>query len=163
MLIRAYLPADAEVTLSIYTRAIRTISSRDYSPEQIAAWAPDSIDIETWAAKRAANDTVVATIHDRVAGFTDLHPSGYIGVLFVDPHFTRRGVASALMSWIEGTARERGLDELSSHVSLTAKSFFERHHFEVVERRHPVVTGVTMTNFHMRRVLQPAHPAHPQR
>ena len=86
MLIRDYQPLDAEATLDVFRHAIRVTASRDYSPEQIAAWAPGDTNITRWAARRAAARTVVATLDDRVVGFTDLDDRGYIDMMFVDPN-----------------------------------------------------------------------------
>jgi len=125
MLLRPYTGSDAEATLGVFLRAVRTTASGEYSPEQTAAWAPDGIKVDGWNASRGAHNTVVATAHDRAIGFTDLDDDGFIDMMFVDPDFSRRGVASALMGWIVARARERGNVELSSHVSLTARPFLD--------------------------------------
>lgn len=153
MLIRDYGGLDAEATLDVFRRAIRVMASRDYSSEQIAAWAPGDTNITRWAARRAAAHTVVATLDDRVVGFTDLDESGYIDMMFVDPNVAGRGVATALMRWVVESARHRGIRQLTSHVSITARPFFETNGFEVIDERHPVLNGVTLTNFLMRRFL----------
>ena len=57
------------------------------------------------------------------------------------------------MAWILETARDRSITELSTHGSLTARPFFEKHGFVVLEQRHPVRAGVALTNFSMRRTL----------
>ena len=51
---------------------------------------------------------------------------------------------------------ELGAVELSTHASLTARPFFEAHGFAVVVEQHPVLRGVALTNFVMRRDLGPA-------
>lgn len=154
MLIRAYAELDAAATLDVFLRAIRTTASRDYTPEQIAVWAPGDIDITLWNTKRAQASTVVAVSGDRVVGFTDLDEDGYIDMLFVDPEFGRQGVASSLMAWVVETARDRGIAVLSTHGSVTARPFFEKHGFVVLEQRYPVRRGITLTNFAMRRDLR---------
>ncbi|MFC5930447.1 GNAT family N-acetyltransferase [Cryobacterium melibiosiphilum] len=156
MLIRAYDARDirdAEASLAVFQRAIRVTASRDYSPEQIAVWAPDNVNITVWAAKRVAAGTVVATINGRVVGFTDVDDRGYIDMMFVDPSVSGRGVATALLAWVGELARSRGIRQLTSHVSLTAQAFFEKNGFVVVEERHPVRGGVALTNFLMRRAV----------
>jgi putative acetyltransferase len=37
--VRRYEPSDAQATIDIFLRAIREVASKNYSPEQIAAWA----------------------------------------------------------------------------------------------------------------------------
>lgn len=59
------------------------------------------------------------------------------------------------MARIHEEARSLGLTELRSHVSKTAEPFFALHGFEVVERRFPVLRGVTLQNALMRKELRP--------
>ena len=140
----------------MFRRAIRVTAARDYTPEQVAAWASDEIDPAGWDARRRASRTRVAEVDGSVAGFTDVDERGYVDMMFVDPAFARRGVASALLDWAESTARELGAVELSTHASLTARPFFEAHGFSVVVEQRPVLRGVALTNFVMRRDLTPA-------
>ncbi|MBD7981801.1 GNAT family N-acetyltransferase [Oerskovia merdavium] len=153
MILRAYDESDAEATLRVFLRAVRVTASKDYSPEQIAAWGSDDISLDVWAVKRLQTDTVVAVEGDEVLGFSDVDDSGYIDMMFVDPAVTRRGVASALLEHVTRVAREHGAVELTTYASLTARPFFEKHGFVVVEERRPVLRGVSLTNFSMRKPL----------
>jgi len=150
VVLRDYADPDGRATLDVFLRAIRQTASEDYSPEQIAVWARDDIDVESWAAKRAAAGTIVAVVDNVVAGFTDVDDSGYVDMMFVDPRFARRGVASALLARVFEVARERKVDELSVHASMTARPFFERHGFVVIQEKHWIRDGVEMVNFWMR-------------
>ena len=156
MILRDYAESDGPATLDVFRRAIRVTAARDYTPEQVAAWASDEIDPAGWDARRRASRTRVAEVDGSVAGFTDVDERGYVDMMFVDPAFARRGVASALLEWAESTARELGAVELSTHASLTARPFFEAHGFSVVVEQQPVLRGVALTNFVMRRDLTPA-------
>jgi putative acetyltransferase len=153
MILRAYDATDAEATLGVFLRAVQVTASADYTPEQVAAWASDDISVEAWGAKRLLVDTIVATEGDDVLGFSDVDQHGHIDMLFVDPAVTRRGVASALLGRVAEIAREHGATELTTYASLTARPFFAHHGFDVVEERRPVLRGVSLTNFHMRRPL----------
>jgi putative acetyltransferase len=152
MLLRPYTAQDAEATLEVFRRAVRQTAIHDYTLEQIAAWSSDDIDLTVWNTRRAARPTVVADL-DGVVGFSDVDDSGYIDMLFVDPDFTRRGVASTLLALLTEQAATAGALELTVLASITARPFFESHRFEVVEERRPVVRGVELTNFAMRRRL----------
>ncbi|KZM34081.1 GNAT family N-acetyltransferase [Oerskovia enterophila] len=153
MILRAYDESDAEATLRVFLRAVRVTASKDYSPEQIAAWGSDDISLDVWAVKRLQTDTVVAVEGDEVLGFSDVDDRGYVDMMFVDPTVTRRGVASALLDHVTRMAREHGAVELTTYASLTARPFFEKHGFVVVEERQPVLRGVSLTNFRMRKPL----------
>jgi putative acetyltransferase len=153
MLLRPYTAQDAEATLEVFRRAIRLTAIRDYTLEQIAAWSSDDIDLSVWNTRRAARATLVADV-DGVVGFSDVDDSGYIDMLFVDPDFSRRGVAATLLALLTEQAATAGAMELTTHASITARPFFESHGFEVVKEQRPVIRGVELTNFAMRRRLQ---------
>jgi putative acetyltransferase len=153
--LRDYTPDDAGPTLGVFLRAVRVTAARDYTPEQIAAWAPDDVDPAVWAARRAAARTRVAVADDgAVVGFSDVDESGYVDMMFVDPGAAGQGVATALLDWVVRTARAAGTAELTTHASVTARPFFERRGFVVEAEQHPVRRGVELTNYRMRRTLR---------
>jgi len=150
---RAYTANDAEATSLIFLRAVRETGPAHYSPEQVEAWAADFGDLDSWAAARAAADTLLAVIEDRVVGFTDLDDHGYIDMLFVDPDFGRRGVASALLASVIALARQRGLPALTTFASLTSRPVFERHGFVITGERYFGEGDLAAKTYAMRCVL----------
>lgn len=161
--LRPYTAADAGATLDLFRRAVRITAARDHSPEQVAAWAPDDLDVEAWDARRAARVTVVAEDDGRVVGFTDVDETGYLDMMYVAPDAGRTGVGRALLAWAVDEAARAGADALRTHASITARPFFEAHGFRVDEVRHPVRNGVAFENFAMSRPLGRVgvHPAAP--
>jgi putative acetyltransferase len=154
--VRAYVPDDAGSTLSVFLDAVTVTASRNYSPEQIAAWAaPGERSIEEWDRSRAKTDTVVAISDDTVVGFSDVDATGYINMMFVDPQFARRGVATALLEEVERYALDLGVARLFTDASITARPFFEHHGFTVVAQQSPVHRGVKLTNYRMVKQLLP--------
>ncbi|EFI9289035.1 TPA: GNAT family N-acetyltransferase, partial [Escherichia coli] len=90
--IRDYQPGDFQQLCAIFIRAVTMISSQHYSPQQIAAWA--QIDESRWKEKLAKSQVRVAVINAQPVGFITC-VERYIDMLFVDPEYTRRGVACA--------------------------------------------------------------------
>ena len=136
MELRAYTAGDAQATSVIFLRAVRETARAHYSPEQVEAWAASYGDLDSWAAARAAAHTQLAIIDGHVVGFTDLDDHGYIDMLFVDPDFGRRGVASSLLASVVALARQRGLPALTTFASLTSRPVFERHGFVITGERY---------------------------
>jgi putative acetyltransferase len=152
--VRDYDPPDAPRTLDVFLDAVTITASGDYSPEQIASWAgPRDREIEAWDSARAECGTVVAILDGDIAGFSDVSADGYIHMLFVSPRFGRRGVASALLVEIERRARRLGAISLSTNASITARLFFEHHGFVLVAQQHPVIRGISLTNYRMLKPL----------
>lgn len=153
MRIRAYAAADLEGLIALFRESVRTVARRDYTAEQLLAWAPDEIDRAGWGLRLAASGTWVAAVDDRAVGFISLEPDGHIDVLYVDAASQRRGIASALLRRVENAARTQGLDRLFTEASMTAKPFFERHGFHVIEAQTVTRCGQELTNFRMGRRL----------
>ena len=74
-------------------------------------------------------------------------------MLYVHAAFQRRGIASALPERVEKAARTQGLRQLFTEASITAKSFFERRGFQVIEAQMVSRRGQELTNFRMTRLL----------
>ncbi|MHA7269184.1 GNAT family N-acetyltransferase [Arthrobacter sp. HLT1-20] len=152
--IRPYRFADAADTLAIFLAAVTVTAAADYSMEQIQAWArPETREISTWHAAMHARNSYVAAVDGQPAGFSDVGPQGYIDMLFVAPRYLRLGVARQLLGHVESHARAHRLTELTANVSITARPFFERHGFVVKAEQHPVMVGVQLTNYAMKKAL----------
>ena len=117
------------------------ISSQHYSPQQIA-WA--QIDESRWKEKLAKSQVRVAVINAQPVGFITC-VERYIDMLFVDPEYTRRGVACALLKPLI-----KSESELTVDASITAKPFFERYGFQTVKQQRVECRGTWFTNFYMR-------------
>lgn len=62
---------------------MRQVASRDYSPAQIAAWAPVAANREHRATRLRSRPTYVAEADREAVGFSDPEPGGHIEMLFV--------------------------------------------------------------------------------
>jgi putative acetyltransferase len=151
--LRPYRPDDAPVLLALFRDTIRRVNARDYTPEQVLAWASDEIDPAAWAGRFAGRFVVVAEEAGRPVGFADLEPDGHLDRLYVSADHQRRGVARALLSAVLGEARRLGLARLFTEASITARPFFEAHGFTVLAPQVVSRRGVEFVNYRMERVL----------
>lgn len=153
MTLRPYRPDDAPLLLALFRETIRRINARDYSPEQVNAWASDEIDPIAWACRFEGRFVAVAEVGGRVAGFAELEQEGHIDRFFVSADHQGMGIGRALMEAIEGEAKRLGLRRLSADVSLTARSFFECNGFVVVAEQVVTLRGVAFQNVRMEQRL----------
>ncbi len=152
--IRPYQKSDAAITLAIFLAAITTTAARDYTAEQLHAWArPEQRDLERWHHDMTQRRSFVATVNGEVAGFSDVAPDGYIDMIFVAPEHQGQGVARRLLQTAESQAKEHGAKELWADVSITARPFFESQGFRVQREQHPIRQGVRLVNFRMHKPL----------
>lgn len=153
MEIRRVKRGEEVALLHVFFKAVHEVAARDYSPEQLDAWAPADLDTEEWTDRIRRNRPFVAEQGGEIVGYADIQPGGYIDQFFVSGAHPRRGIGTLLMARIHEEARSLRLTELTSDVSKTAEPFFLRHGFQVVERRFPVRRGVTLENAFMRKPL----------
>ncbi|HKU65346.1 MAG TPA: GNAT family N-acetyltransferase [Rhizomicrobium sp.] len=151
--IRDYHDADSEALAEIFTRAVHQIARRDYSPAQIAAWAPERRDMAQFSARCRAKPTFVAEYKGQAAGFTDLDGEGHIDMFYVSPAFQRRGVGSAMLRFVTARAQSEGRKRLYGEVSITARPVFERHGFKVLAYQTVETNGQTLGNYRMEKLL----------
>ena len=152
--IRSFRISDALLLHEVFYSAVHEIASADYTPEQCRTWAPP-IHGEphqlSWNAKMRLLKPFVAEIDGRIAGYADLQRDGLIDHFFTAGWCPRRGVGTALMNRIHEKAGKRGIAELYSNVSLTARPFFERFGFAVETEQEVEVRGARFHNFRMRK------------
>ena len=148
-IIRPYVTGDAPALVDLFRSTVRSVNLADYSDEQVQAWAPDVIDVAEWAARMAENSTYVAELNGDLAGFTEFTPGGHVHMLFVAKDKLRRGVGTALLRHVEVEAKRRGLQELTTDASLTARPTFEKNGYVAIKRQQVRMGGQTFTNFRM--------------
>lgn len=147
MVIREYRPADCRELAELFRRTVHTVNARDYTQEQLDAWAPGQVDLEKWDQSLRDHYSVVAVEGDRIVGFGDIDASGYLDRLYVHSDCQGRGIASAICGRLEGAASE----SVVTHASITARPFFERRGYRVVREQRVERRGVFLTNFVMRK------------
>ena len=113
--VRAYAPADAVATYEVFRAAVRRTALAAYTPAQVRAWAPDEVDMDQWAARRAAAWTIVAVHGGHVVGFADLTDAGVMDMIFVHPDHARAGIAATLVARVVDRATRRGLERIEVH------------------------------------------------
>ncbi|ADP12583.1 Putative acetyltransferase YafP [Erwinia sp. Ejp617] len=149
--IRRYQPADLTTVIAVFQRAVRLIAARDYSQQQTEAWS--HADRTDWKRRLDNGDVWVACHNNKVIGFTLLEAHGHLDLLFTDAGYQRCGVATLLMNTLEQAATEKGLKQVDTEASITAKSFFMQRGYQLVAQQSVAVRGQYFINFRMRKGL----------
>lgn len=148
-MIRQAHPRDLEQILALFRESVCTICAKDYSPEQLRAWAGRSSDKERWLDYIQRQYFLVYLREGVIAGFASLEGRDYLALLYVAAAFQRSGVATALYEQLLSRARELGAQNLQSDVSVTAVPFFLAKGWTLQQTKQVRVDGVSMTNHHM--------------
>ena len=155
MHIRSYRPDDAPALWQVFHSAVHQLTKDDYSLQQRQAWAPDVPDRTGWQKRLdALAPYVVESSQGQALAYADLQCDGYIDHFFVAASASNTGAGRLLIEYIEAQARQRGMQQLSADVSLTAQGFFQHFGFEVIRQQAPEVRGVQLSNAHMRKLLR---------
>ena len=60
MILRSYQKGDCPALVRLFQQTVHRVNAADYSPEQLAAWAPEDVDLAAWEASFLAHDTLIA-------------------------------------------------------------------------------------------------------
>ena len=145
---------DAPPLTKLIERSVLTLQVRDYSQSQLEAALGALCGVEmalivdgTYYVVEAAGKivgcggwsrrTALFGVHKLVRDDSALKPGvdpARIHAFFVDPDWTRRGVASAILDACEAAALAEGFTSLSLAATLTGIGFYRRHGFVDVRR-----------------------------
>ncbi|UPR50544.1 GNAT family N-acetyltransferase [Vibrio cyclitrophicus] len=152
--IRNYQASDDKALWEIFFYTVRNVNVRDYSQQQVEAWAPSSFEFALWQKRMNGLQPFVAELDGRVVGYTDLQPNGLIDHFFCHHEYQGKGVGRALMENVFSVGRVRGVSRYFSEVSITARPFYEHLGFKVVNEQEVEMRGVKLTNYVMEKVIQ---------
>ena len=76
MEIRAYTPADCQRTAALFYNTVHAVACRDYSQEQLDAWAPDDRDLTAWDQSFQGHFALVAVEGEPCWGLGTSPPQG---------------------------------------------------------------------------------------
>ena len=151
--IRKYQHGDEYELRKIFFNTIRRINITDYSQSQVQAWAPDNYDEAAWFERVKSINPFVAVIDDEIVGYADVQDDGYIDQFFCHWLHQGKGIGKALMQTLDEAGKKKGVSRFYSHVSITAKPFFEHFGFNEVIEQQIKIRGQALTNFVMERIV----------
>lgn len=144
--LRRYTPKDCRYLAELFYDTVHTVNAKDYTQEQLCAWAPGNVDMGQWNQSFLAHTTFIAEKNGCIAGFGDIDETGYLDRLYVHKDFQGEGIATALCNALEESIT--GTD-YSTHASVTAKPFFEKRGYRVLKAQEVWRQGVCLQNFIM--------------
>ena len=148
MTLRDYTKTDCAELAELFYDTVHTVNAKDYTQEQLDAWATGKVNLEAWNESFQAHHTVVAEMDGKIVGFGDMDETGYLDRLYVHKDYQRRGVATAICDALEQNAK---VAEFTTHASITARPFFEKRGYTVVREQQVERRGIWLTNFVMKK------------
>lgn len=153
MYIRSYRPEDCSAILQLFFQTVHTVNAKDYTPQQLDAWADGKEDPVLWNLSLSQHNCLVAISDGILVGFADMDATGYLDRLYVHKDYQRQGIGKALCDHLEAHAPS---DCVTVAASITAKPFFEARGYRVVREQQVERKGCLLTNFLMAKILVPS-------
>ena len=149
MYIRSCTQADLPAVLDLFHESVHTLCRADYTPAQLAAWAPADLDSAPWARRLQCQTFLLAEEDGALLGFAS-REEDYLDLLYVHPRHAHWGVGTVLCDVLERQYTGR---RITVHASITARPFFTRRGYRTVKRQQVERRGVVLTNYLMEKEL----------
>lgn len=130
--IKEYLDGYEREIAQLFTNSIHNTCHKDYTKEQLDAWANPNIEYAFWAKKVKKTKPFLAFIEEELVGFSEFYDD-YIDCFYVSHLYQSKGVGKALLSHIIDLSRDKKIKKLNVDASITAKPFFLKYGFKEVK------------------------------
>lgn len=152
MKLRRYVPEDLPNIAVLFYETVHAVNIRDYTENQVTAWAGKAGRLETRGEFFEKLYTVVAENSEgQLTGYGNIDETGYLDHLFVHKDFQRKGIATAICDRLEAYAASRNIRTVTVHASITAKRFFEQRGYRVCKEQSVKVEEEWLANYVMKK------------
>ncbi len=149
MEVRKYRKGEEKELWKLFYNTIHTVNIQDYDENQIAAWAPENLDLTIAIEKFSEINPYVAVEDGGIIGYADIQADGYIDHFYCHHEFQGQGVGRTLFAALENAARENRILAMYSNVSITARPFFEAMGFSVEKEQLLQIGDQQLINYRM--------------
>ena len=141
-----------EITF-LFRETVLSVNKQDYNDEQLRVWSAAADKKENWLKKIDEQYFICAVYENKIIGFASLAIDGYLDFMYVHKDYQGRGIASALYRHLEVRAANLQLSKIYSEVSISAKPFFEKKDFVVIEKQEKLLGETGFVNYKMEKCL----------
>ena len=156
-IIRTAQQSDIVELKDLFQDTVLVINKRDYSQEEVEDWASCGDVLPEIREMIKTHYFIVAVNPElQIVGFSSITPQGYLHNMFVHKDFQGKGIATILLNEIERYVTSIGIVRITSEVSITARPFFEKRGYIVVEEQKRRANQLSLTNYWMAKDLAKA-------
>lgn len=153
MRLRLAILSDLPQMQKLYSETIQTVCINDYNQQQVDVWLTAVQNKARWDAVLKDQLVVIAEKNNQMVGFGTLRDGDYVDFLYVHKDFQRQGIAARILSQLEIQAQKTGNKNLTSDVSITARPFFEKKGFIVLQKQENLRNGIVLVNYKMEKMF----------
>jgi ribosomal protein S18 acetylase RimI-like enzyme len=136
--------------VELFINTVHNINKKDYTKEQLNAWANPRYDLNTWEKRFEKSKPYLCMFEDEVVGFCEYY-DGYIDCFYIHFKYQGCGVGKLLLTHIFQLVKNNKIDKIKVDSSITAKPFFEKFGFIQVRENLLKRENVEFVNFSMER------------
>ena len=96
MFLREYNTSDCEYLAKLFYQTVHYVNAKDYTKEQLDAWATGNVNLNEWDKSFLEHFTLVAIKNEFIVGFGDIDKAGYLDRLYVHKDYQKQGIASSI-------------------------------------------------------------------
>ena len=151
MILRKYSSDDWTEVVKLFHDTVHSINSADYSETQLDAWAPHDLNLPGLENKLLNNYSVVAEKDGVIVGFGNANGTGCFDCLYTHKDYQGIGVATLIADDIEGYFYRENARAITADVSITARPFFEKRGYLVLNEQCVECRGQLFINYKMKK------------
>lgn len=153
LIIRRYRPSDTQSMVRLFCETVHAVNSKDYTKDQLDAWASPNNNMDIWNQRFINTNTVVAEECGIIIGFGNMDSTGYLAMLFT--HKDRQGqhIGTKIINNLEQYALRDGIKKIYTFSSVTARPFFESLGWRTICDNTVMRSGVCLKNYRMEKNL----------
>ncbi len=153
MSIRRYESRDCSEIMKLFYDTVHGINSKDYTDDELKAWAPENLDSSLWDESFLKSYTIVFILDNIIVGFGDIRYDGYLDRLYVHKEYQNQGIAKKIVDNLENYVEKLGVDIITTEASITAKPFFEKMGYNIIKEQQVERRGQYLTNYIMKKYI----------
>jgi len=153
MELRRYCSDDYDKIIELFYDTVHSVNSADYTEIQLHAWAPKDKALLKSENRLSDNYSVVVEKDGVIVGFGNVNGMGYFDCLYTHKDYQGMGVATLIANDIEKYFFQEGIQVITTDASVTAKPFFEKRGYVVLQEQSVECRGQYLTNYKMQKTL----------
>jgi len=151
--LRLYRETDCMELIQLFYDTIQTVNRKDYSEEQINAWASNALNYSMFSKKFSENPTVIIEAAGEITGFGVVTKQGYFDSLFVHKDWQRQGIGTTIANNIETYTKSNNVNIMTVRSSKTALPFFENRGYKILKQENITIKNQTLASYDMQKNL----------
>ena len=151
--IRSATESDVERMVKLCRNSILNTCCGDYNSSQLNAWAFNGITNQKLFNLLSETKIFLTEDHNGLIGVGSLSEQQCLDLLYIYHERQGYGYGQKLLNYLELIVIQKGYKFITSYVSKTAKSFFQKNGYKVLHKQQVNVENQLLTNFKMKKRL----------